>query len=186
VCEKRIATPFKRVSNLKKHLFEHIGDNKYIREWLNLYDNRYNLHRAEISDQLLTMIKFFVTSNTSLQQIENPYLLKLFPPDMKIDKPDKFREMILKSASILHNAIENKLNEASFITLITDIWTDKQNLDYIGLAAKCIYPSYKKEIFVIGLNRMGVAHNAYNIKAKIEEMVNYYTKFDKSKIKGTF
>jgi len=181
-CEKKVAAPFNKVLNLKKHLYEHISDNLFIRKWLELYNSRSSLNQTGISENQMNLIKFFLTSNTSLEQIENPYLLKLLDPVLKLNSPDHFREEILKSTSILHNLIENKLCNASSITLITDIWTDKQNREYI--AAKCVFPNYKKELLIIALERMSFGHNAYNIKKKVEQMINNYTEFDKSKIHG--
>ncbi len=105
-----------------------------------------------------------MSSNTSFEQIQNPYLLKLFDRELKIQSPDNFREIILKTTSILHKAIENRLCGATSITLITDLWTDKQNRDYISLVAKCVFPNYKKQNLIIALERMGCVHNAFNIK----------------------
>ena len=45
-----------------------------------------------------------------------------------------------------------------------------------------MYSNYKKELMVIGIMRMGIAHNAENIKLRIEDMINYYQTFDKKKI----
>ena len=39
---------------------------------------------------------------------------------------------------------------------------------------------------IIGMSRMGLSHNAENIKKRIEEMMNYYKEFDKKKIHGMF
>ena len=75
------------------------------------------------------------------------------------------------------------LKKATSICLITDIWTNKQMLDFMGVAAAFINDNCEREILVIGLKLMPGRHNAENVKKAIESIVNEYD-FDKSCIHG--
>ena len=79
--------------------------------------------------------------------------------------------------------IQSLLKESLFVTLISDIWTTPQMLDFMGLAVNLINHKFQKKTIVIGMKLMPGAHNAENIAMAIEELVNSYT-FDKNKIKG--
>ena len=79
--------------------------------------------------------------------------------------------------------ITEKLNKATVVNLIVDIWSNSQMTDFMGLAAMLLNDNFEKECFVIGLERMPRSHNAENIKATIENIVNKY-EFDKTKISG--
>ena len=62
---------------------------------------------------------------------------------------------------------------------MTDIWTAKQNSDFIGLGAALMSENLSREVLLIDMIRMpGNTHNAENIKETIETMVlkvlNYY------------
>lgn len=53
----------------------------------------------------------------------------------------------------------------------------------MGVAASIVNSSLDRETLVIGMDLMSGTHNAENIKAAIEVIVNRF-KFDKRKIKG--
>jgi len=80
-------------------------------------------------------------------------------------------------------AINQKLEDAIVVTLISDIWTSPEMLDFIGLAANITTSAFEKEVVVIGMMRMPGSHCAENIKTSIEAMVNRFA-LDKSKING--
>jgi hypothetical protein len=79
--------------------------------------------------------------------------------------------------------ITEKLNKATVVNLILDIWSNSQMTEFMGLAAMLLNDNFEKECFVIGLERMPGSHNAENIKATIESIVNKY-EFDRTKISG--
>ena len=81
----------------------------------------------------------------------------------------------------LHYSIEKKIQNALSVCLIVDIWTNRIMSDFIGLGASLIKDRFQKELFIIGLTRMNGAHNAENIKQRVEYMINKYS-FDKSKV----
>jgi len=80
-------------------------------------------------------------------------------------------------------AINQKLEDAIVVTLISDIWTSPEMLDFIGLAANITTSAFEKEVVVIGMMRMPGSYCAENIKTSIEAMVNRFA-LDKSKING--
>ncbi len=46
----------------------------------------------------------------------------------------------------LHDCIEKKLGSALSVIIVADIWTNKQNSDFIGIAAVYTTPDLIKEI----------------------------------------
>jgi hypothetical protein len=80
-----------------------------------------------------------------------------------------------------HEAILIKLEKSISISLITDIWTNKQLKDFIAVAANIIDEKLNKELLVIGFTRMSGRHCTENVKQGVERIVSKYS-FDKSKI----
>ena len=133
---------------------------------------------------MLNLIKYFVTSISSLIELKNEYLRALIAPKIQITGVKTFTNKILpKVLDMLYEEIDKILSNALTITLITDIWTNKQNTDFIGLAAVVSNQLGEKSILVIGMMAMVGSHSAENIKKCIEEMINQY-KFDKKKLNG--
>ena len=80
----------------------------------------------------------------------------------------------------------NKIFEQAYsVCLISDIWTNKQMLDFMGIAANIITNQFEKQTIVIGLELMPGSHNAENIKLAIENIVNKY-KFNKLILSGMY
>ena len=79
--------------------------------------------------------------------------------------PDIYKKLRFK--------LKEKLDKAENICLMSDIWTAKQNSDFIALVGALMNENLKREILVIDMSRMpGNSHNAENIKLAIETMVN--------------
>lgn len=87
--------------------------------------------------------------------------------------------MFLKVKSEINRLIDSAIS----VCLISDIWTNKQMLDFMGVAASIIDQNHKRRIVVLGLKLMPGKHNAENIKTAIEDIVNEYS-FDKNNIIG--
>ena len=103
---------------------------------------------------------------------------------VKIKSPDYrtfVNNFLPKVMQMIHEAILIKLEKSISISIITDIWTNKQLKDFIAVAAKIIDEKFNKELLVIGLIRMSGRHCAENVKQGVESIVNKYS-FDKSKI----
>jgi hypothetical protein len=72
----------------------------------------------------------------------------------------------------LKDIISNKLIDAKFITLITDIWKNISVSGYLALGARTINQNFIQELLIIGMVKMPGAHNAENIKIAIESIIN--------------
>ena len=120
-----------------------------------------------------------------MKELHNPYLLNLLnKANIKIPGPKTFKRTILPDViNKVKKIITQKLNEASVVVLIVDIWSNTQMTDFMGLACMISNEFFEKECFIIGLERMPGSHNAENIKATIESIINKY-EFDRSKISG--
>ena len=86
---------------------------------------------------------------------------------------------------MLHVAINEKLKLAKTICLISDIWSNKQMLAFLGLVAVITNEFFEKETLVIGMVSMPYRHCAEDIKSAIETIINSF-KFDYYKIHGKF
>ncbi len=71
--------------------------------------------------------------------------------------------------------MKEKLHNAEDVCLMSDIWTAKQNSDFIGLVTAVMNENFTREVFVANMLRMpGNTHNAENIKQALEIMVMQY------------
>ena len=132
---------------------------------------------------MLLLIKYFVSSNNSLAELKNKFFRKLMVK-AKIKTPDYrtfVNGLLPKVMQEIHEKILSKLNQATSISLITDIWTNKQLKDFIAVVASIINTKFQKELVVIGFSRMPGKHNAENVKKAVEVNVDKY-EFDKNKI----
>jgi hypothetical protein len=114
-------------------------------------------------------------------------------------------QLLPKVMDEVHKTILKKLNDASSLSLITDIWTNKQLKDFIAVAANIINEKFEKQLLVIGITRMpGNIMRKMLTQVKIvrllciyriiinlcifkgvENIVNKYA-FDKSKLSSLF
>lgn len=87
--------------------------------------------------------------------------------------------------SKLHDVMEERLNNASYICLIPDIW-EHDLTNYLGLAATLSSESCSQnsQIVVLGIRKIR-GSTAEEIKATIEDIINGYI-FEYRKIKGIF
>ena len=69
---------------------------------------------------------------------------------------------------LLYEAINEKLEDAVSVCLVSDIWTNKQMLDFMGLSANIINNNFEKKAIVIGMMLMPGNHCAENIKIAID------------------
>ena len=159
--------------------------NEEIGEWFNKYrDYLKPKNDVKLSDELFDVIKFFITSNLSLNDLKNPFFLKIINPKLKVGGTFSFRHSKLPEAiKTLFLEIENRLDAAYSICLIVDIWTNEPNVDFIALGAFCINSNFERELIIINMMEMPGPHTAEVIKDATEQMVNQF-EFDKSKING--
>jgi endonuclease III len=133
-------------------------DNKQTVEWCTKYNqvNSQSKVGSRLDENMLLLIKYFISSNNSLVELTNKYFKKLMVK-AKIKTPNyrtfvnKFLPEVMKQ---IHEATLSKLNLATSISLITDILTYKQLKDFIAVAANIINEKFNKELLVIGFTRM--------------------------------
>jgi hypothetical protein len=186
-CETKLNCKLGETSNLNKHLKNVCKDNS-VREWYTQYAlyTKNNDPNLIINDHQLNLIKYFISSNSALQELKNPNLISITIPELKMPSEYVFRNTLLPEVmKNLRKCQENKLNNAETISLMTDLWTNRANSDFIAVAASCSNSCFDREIFIIDMVRMEGRHTAENIKKAIEIMINKF-EFDKSKISGIF
>ena len=74
------------------------------------------------------MAKFFISSNTILKDFRNPYLTHLLNQASIQNYSSKtFKRTIIPDImKQVKNGLKDKLNRAKSITMITDLWSNKQ------------------------------------------------------------
>jgi hypothetical protein len=117
------------VGNLNKHLKRHSISN----EWYKLYLKSSKTICNKLSDTKLNFIKFIITSNLALKQLENVYLRKCLKEEIKIPCMKTFQFTFLQEIlDLLKDKIEEKCQNASYITIIPDLWSDLAITHYLG------------------------------------------------------
>ena len=146
------------------------------------YNASHNYKKREISDELLQVVKFFISSNTSMKQLENPELRACF--QLKLPCQQTFVTTYMPQVlDKVYDEIGEQLASCDNVCLVTDIWTNKTMLDFMGLVACTIDAVFQRQFIVIGMCLMPGNHCAENIKKSIEQLVNRYS-FNKKKIIG--
>jgi hypothetical protein len=139
-----------------------------------------------LTDKQLALVKYFISSNTALTQLQNPHLLKILDKSIEAPSYHSFRNTFLSIVMNLMRAVQNeKLQNANAITLIVDMWTSKNNKDFIVLGSATMDDCFEREIMVLDMMRMTTNHTAEHVKECCETMVNKFD-FDKSKINCNF
>lgn len=160
--------------NLNAHLDTHKNQIAY---WLDRYKGK---EKIKLSEFQLNLIKYIVTTNSSLTELDNPYLKLLIGE--KLPTYDCFRNSLLPTfTKTLTDSIENELNRSDSICLVTDMWSTKSMVSYIAVGAYCS-TLRDRTFFVIGMLDMeDNSHTAENISKYLMNIINVY-KFDKKKI----
>lgn len=191
-CGSKIKAVLGSTSNINGHFDTCHSDPFKDKEFLFWY-NGYKAtcpavqNKTLITSETLKILKYFISSNTALREFDSVHFRELLSGyTIKIPCARTFSDVILTSVfAKMNKVIESKLEESLSICLISDIWTNKQMLDFMGLAVNLINKDFKKETLVIGMCLMPGNHNAENIKEAIETLVNQFN-FDKSTIHGNF
>ncbi len=177
-CKMRNLSGFPDFTNLYKHLRIHNAYRKYGK----LYQNRKGLTKPLVSHKQMIFIQYICSSNVALSEVQNPFLNELLRPLFTVPSFKTARSVMLPEVyHHLCKLIEKRLNSAKTVSLMADLWTSANMSDYMGIAAALTYDLSKKELIVIGFDRMVGNHTAENIKLAIEKLINNYD-FDKSKI----
>ena len=180
-CNLILHACFPIFTGLSKHLLTH---NEFNLNWIHYNEKSKKKANAILDNNIYDLIRYIISSNTAMLQLENEFFVKLLEPKMKIPCIRTFRYTHLPSIyRQMLDAINDKLDKALTICLITDIWTNRIMADFIGLAAIIVNESFKQELLVIGMTSMTGNHTSENIKNQIEFLVNSY-KFNKLKSHG--
>ncbi|RNA03548.1 zinc finger BED domain-containing DAYSLEEPER-like [Brachionus plicatilis] len=181
LCQKNYEAKIGASSNLKKHLTRHHPN---LKNWLESYVNFSSRTKTKwkVDNNLITLIKYFLTSNSSVNELRNPYLRSLI--SFKLPCAYTFMTTIIPQVKLqLKDRLQEKLKSSFWICLIIDLWSNLSNVQYFALAAAMIFKNCHKEIRVIGMINTSGSGNAESIKACVEKIINQY-EFDKTKICG--
>ena len=127
---------FGSLTNLNKHLkteSEHPMTQNWYKKYLEFTNQ--GSKSPIIDNKTYKLIRFIISTNTSLSQLKNPEFLEIIDSNkIKMPANFSFRNTFLPQVMRkLVSAIESKLQNADTICLITDIWTNKSMTDYIAL-----------------------------------------------------
>lgn len=169
----------RKSSNLKKHLESH----ERLRNWLKSYVDSINrISSADINSNMLLLIKYFLSSNTAVKELENPFLRKLLK--FNLPTPYTFNRKILPQVKYtLKQSLIEQLKRSKSICLIIDLWSNNSNQQFLAVAASIIFNNFHKSIRIIGMIPTNGESNSEKIKECVEMIVNIY-EFDKTKIVG--
>ncbi len=184
VCTFKVKCEIGKFTALNRHLQTHLT---YKATWYDKYQKHLTGDkRTLLTNEQLELVKYFITSNESLSQLNNIHLLYFLKPAFNEKPPSQntFRRSLLPNViKLLRSAIESKLDDAETVCLIVDIWTNKRMIDFIALGAVVTNKSFERELFVIDIIPMSGRHTAENVRIAVKQMVENYD-FDKSKIFG--
>jgi hypothetical protein len=98
----------------------------------------YNLHTKNkkpnaLPPLMLDLVKYFISSNTALQNINNPYFRRILHPDLELQCGRTLRDKTFPYVhDLLKAEIESRLKDALFVGLIPDEWKGTQMSEYLG------------------------------------------------------
>lgn len=171
---------------MNRHIRQQHYKNPETRRWLDKFNSQNTKHKKKyiISPEMLLLIKYFITSYSALAELGNPYFRNLLAK-AKYEAPSDrtFKQVLDDAIDKVYKKIEEKLNEAIAICLITDIWTNKRNEDFIAVSASLNFDGFSREVITIGMMLMDGSHTAENIQKSVEIIVNRF-KINKAKING--
>lgn len=180
ICDSKLKVRVGKFRNLNGHLDAHYDK---IGIWLDKY--KADESKVILNDDTLYLVKYFITSNTNLTELENPYLRELLKKNTGFKLPSyrSFRnELLPEIMKSFHIAIEKMLKDAATISLIIDMWSSKSTTSFMAIGAQCCSNLLTQEFAVISIDDLGnETQSAQMIKGYIEAAINKYS-FDKSKI----
>lgn len=148
---------------MKTHLSEH-KSNKQLMKWIAAYDCSVKTphNKTLIHEETLRIVKYFIKSDSAINDFDCSIFRDIFK-DYKIKIPcsKTFKNVIIDDVYMKVKKEINSLSSSAFsICLISDIWTNKQMLDFMGVAAAVVKPNFEREFVVIELELMSGSHNA--------------------------
>ncbi len=146
--------------------------------------NNSSSQQKVIPDSTFSLIKYFIASDTALDQFKSPFLRDVLSKDLKMYSVYTFRYKILPAVlKALNERMEQKMNSAEFITLILDGWTGPfRNTEYVSVIAQTITESWDVECMVLGMVELKKGHSAKELKEGVESVINKFKIKNKRKI----
>jgi len=176
-CNKKLQAHFGAIQNLSSHLPTHPD---FLAKWLSFFEKKSG--KKQLDDSTFDLVRAIVSVNLPLAVLENENFAKCLKMELTCVKT--FRNSILPRVNKLMNeAIDVKLSNASSISLIVDIWTNKIFADFLALAALIVNEQDKAELLVLGMSPMNGIHTAESVKPAIENIVNSFN-FNKNLAKS--
>jgi hypothetical protein len=187
ICKEKgckLNEPFNDLSNLNKHFTNKPNDHPFMKKWYELYTKQNASQPKIIPDSTFSLIKFFIASDTALEQFKSPFLRDVLVKDLEMYSVYTFRYKILPAVlKALNERIEQKLNSAEFITIILDGWTGPfSNTEYVAVIAQTITESWDIECMVLGMAELKKGHSAEELKEGVESVINQFKIKNKRKI----
>lgn len=177
--EKRckLEAPLGDFSNINKHFINKPNDHPVGKEWYELYKkNSKSRNEKLLPENTFNLLKYFISSDTALDQINNQFLRKVLCPNIKVYSVWTFRYKLIPAVmKKLKSSITQKLNMAEFITLVTDGWTGQfSNMEYWAVCAQTVNSSWQTELITIGMVETPRGHSAEELQIAIQNIVNEF------------
>jgi hypothetical protein len=157
-----------------------------VKRWLEAYNAKNPKHKKKYKLDLntLMLIKFYIQQNCALTALKSQFLTYLLEKvGIKHPSSRTFKLLLDDALSKFKERVEEKLDSAHSIVLITDAWTNGKMEEYIALSVRTTNAIFGRETFTIDMMIIPGRNNAETNKLAIETMVNKF-KFDKTKICG--
>jgi hypothetical protein len=176
-CNKKLQAHFGAIQNLSSHLPTHPD---FLAKWLSFFEKKTG--KKQLDDSTFDLVRAIISVNLPLAVLENENFAKCLK--MELTSVKTFRNSILPRVNkLMMEAIDIKLSNASSISLIVDIWTNKVFADFLALAALIVNEQDKAELLVLGMSPMNGIHTAESVKPAIENIVNSFN-FNKNLAKS--
>lgn len=132
-CKVKLVAKLGKTRNIKAHLERH-RDFPQLIQWFSLYDDS-NSTKKKIDEFTVKLVRFFIGSNTAISEFDSPHFRELFKLfDANVPCAKTFAENTLPNVfEMVKDQIYEKLNKAFNVSLICDIWTNKQMHDFKGI-----------------------------------------------------
>jgi hypothetical protein len=135
-----------------------------------------------INDVTYNLALYFVTSDEALKSVCNPFLRKVVKPEAGVISSTRMRNDILPFVmDKLISEMNKKLNRGVSVSLICDIWSNKMNTAFLGVAASVLYADFSRESIILGIRQVLGSHTVENVKITLENLVNEF-EFNKDTI----
>ena len=121
---------FGAVTNLNTHLKQH----ESTKAWYYSYKkNKKSRGNFLISEEQLNFIKFVISSNSALAVINDKFLRLCLKEEIEFPCTKTFKWSWLEEVTQkMFQIIDEKCDEAKYITIIPDCWSDNPNTHYLG------------------------------------------------------